>query len=99
MLNLFLTLALVVLIIVPLTFIWHEVYRDGVVGRLGLGAISLFAIVCLARFHDGKLQMPVEVACLVIAFAVFLVWHLLRFHSRVVKQRRDPKAHAFHQGA
>lgn len=79
--------ACLVLFVVPLWFVWHAVYNDGVVGRAGLLGISFGAAgfiaeaACGARFH-----MPPLAVWLVTWFAVFLVWHLFRFHSRVVSK-------------
>lgn len=82
-------IAVAVLFVVPPIFVWHRVYDDGVFGRLGLSGISFFAFVILAEAILGRqvYQTSGEVAGLVAGFAVFLVWHLVRFHMRVVLRR------------
>lgn len=82
--------AVTVLFVVPPIFVWHRVYDDGVFGRLGLSGISFFALVVLLETVLGRqiYQTSPEVAGLVACFAVFLVWHLVRFHLRVVLKRR-----------
>lgn len=98
MLTFFVVIALVCLVAVPIAFIWHEVYNDGVFGRAGLGMIALFAFIRLCRMIDGTApDAPLELDFLVIGMAVFIVWHLFRFHYRVLKAKRDP-AVTFHQG-
>lgn len=83
-------MAVVVLFIVPPVFVWHRVYDDGVFGRLGLSGVSFFAFVILAESILGRQVYTTspEVAGMVACFAVFLVWHLVRFHVRVVLKRR-----------
>lgn len=81
--------AVAVLFVVPPIFVWHRVYDDGVFGRLGLAGISFCSFVILAEATLGRqvYHTSGEVAGLVAAFAVFLVWHLVRFHMRVVLKR------------
>lgn len=85
--------ACVVLFIVPVIFVYHRVYDDGFFGRLGLvGLASMSAIVLLeTAFGDGY-GISAEVSLLVASFALFMVWHLWRFHRRVVTKRRTAAA-------
>lgn len=81
--------AVAVLFVVPPIFVWNRVYDDGVFGRLGLSGISFFAFVILIEAIIGRQVYTTsgEVAGMVAGFAIFLVWHLVRFHLRVVKRR------------
>ena len=98
MLDAIVFIALIVLFIVPATFVWHDVYQDGVFGRIGLCGISLFAFIRLALTLQGSdRSIPVEVELLIVAAAVFLVWHLFRFHSRALREKRERAP--FRQGA
>lgn len=81
-------LVYAVLTVVPGWFIWHKVYKDGVLGRMSLGSISLFAFLLFAESAWGKgntFAMTNLLLCLVAAFAVFICWHLYRFHSRYAR--------------
>jgi len=84
------TLSIVVLFIVPAVFMWNDVYEDGVIGRGGLCGICGFAfLIGLQMLNGTRFGLLPETAWLVISFAVFLVWHLFRFHARVLKQRKS----------
>lgn len=84
-------MSLLVLFFVPLLFIWHSVYKDGIFGRIALCGLSFFSGVFLLReFADGFQYSPhPETVGLVTSFAVFIVWHLGRFEKR---HRTDKKA-------
>jgi len=77
----------IVLLTVPMYFIWNAVYKDGVLGRLSLSGVSLSAFVVLTDILDGsEYEMAPSMMLMVLAFTVFLVWHLWRFHRRVLKR-------------
>ena len=80
-------------LVVAYVFISHSVYDDGLIGRIGLAGIggTSALVVMQAVFGQGLIIQPV-VALQAGAFAGFLVWHLTRFHSRILKQRKaDPE--------
>lgn len=84
-----------VLFVVPISFVVHKVYDDGLVGRIGLLGVSfsaaLFLLHALAGALDDKVEkLPVPPGMVLMAccFAIFLVWHLFRFHRRVLLHRR-----------
>lgn len=82
-------LSCVVLFVVPTTFVWHSVYDDGLVGRLGLVGLASFAFVILGETVTGNgYGIDAEVALLVASFAIFLCWHLWRFHRRVLRRTK-----------
>ena len=86
----------VVSLMVAYVFISHAVYDDGLVGRIGLAGIgSTSALVVIqAVFGAGLIIQPV-VALQAAAFSAFMVWHLFRFHRRVLMQKKiDPEATA-----
>lgn len=90
--------ACAVLFVVPLVFVAHRVYRDGVLGRLALLCIAFAAFMFLAEAIAGQpFYVPPLVVLLVVSFAVFMVWHLFRFHCRVLKQRGE--VHPFKGGS
>lgn len=77
------------LFMVPLWFVWHRVYADGIVGRAALLMISFSsATFPLEEMLDDDVHwdMQPQTVALVAAFAMFLVWHLMRFHRRVVRE-------------
>lgn len=76
------------LFLVPLLFVVNSVYEDGLIGRVSLLTISFIAATFLFEefLGDGYDMLPQTVA-LIAAFTVFLIWHLLRFHRRVLKRR------------
>ena len=77
-----------VLFVVPLAFVLHDVYEDGVIGRGALLSISFCAAAFIGEAAFGvAFYMPPPAVALVASFAVFLVWHLFRFHRRVLKKR------------
>lgn len=84
-------LACLVLLVVPVIFIRNRVYKDGVIGRLGLAGISSFASLFLFEILFGKgYHVELEEVGLVVAFATFLAWHLFRFHRRCLREGREP---------
>lgn len=81
--------ACAILFIVPILFVWNKVYQDGFVGRVALIGISFAALVFAFRIVNGEItHLWPETELLVISFAVFLCWHLWRFHSRVLTSKR-----------
>lgn len=85
-------IALLFTFVVPLVFIWHDVYDDGIIGRIALGVIALMSFIGMALILDGHkvcdphdTVIPLALAWLAVAFAVFVTWHLMRFHRRVLK--------------
>lgn len=86
--------ACIVLVAVPVHFIFHEVYEDGLVGRLGLAGVAFTAAMSLGQWLvslvDGD-PSTFAVSNLTVlmtsGFAVFLCWHLFRFHRRVLRKR------------
>jgi hypothetical protein len=82
--------ACIPLMLVPPLFIHNNVYQDGVIGRAGLVGIS-FSAACLWIFHmfaEEDARVPIQLISMLAAFfALFLVWHLFRFHSRVLRER------------
>ena len=85
--------SLIVLSVVPLYFVVHHIYKDGLIGRVALLGISFCSLLMTldALFSDGDTQkyypQPLVIS-LIALFAVFLVWHLVRFHSRVLKRNQ-----------
>lgn len=86
--------ACAVLGVVPLYFIWNQVYKDGVIGRAALLLISGAAlgttIDALLSDQVNKYDPPPSGVAMTVAFAAFLVWHLWRFHRRVDRQGQCP---------
>ncbi len=75
------------LVVVPIWFVLHKVYKDGFFGRIGLLGISFFALTFLMEWFGGEdYEMLPQTVALVASFTVFLCWHLIRFHSRIAKQ-------------
>lgn len=86
--NYLFVLDCAVLFAVPLWFVAHKVYLDGVFGRAGLLGVSFGAATFLFGFADGiEYDVLPQMLILVTSFAVFLVWHLLRFERRIAKQK------------
>jgi hypothetical protein len=83
-----LLVSCVVLFVVPLFFVAHSVYKDGVIGRASLLAISFTSAGILMEAALGTaFYVPSIFVILITAFAVFTVWHLARFHIRVLKKQ------------
>ena len=77
-----------VLVVVPVVFVVHDVYEDGLVGRIGLLGISFSAATFLLEWAGGsEYEMLPQTAMLTAFFTLFLVWHLFRFHRRVLRER------------
>ena len=80
--------ACAVLFVVPIVFVHHRVYNDGLVGRFALVGISSMAgLVLLESFFGRGYGISAEVSLLVVSFACFIAWHLWRFHRRVVLEQ------------
>lgn len=78
-----------VLMVVPVVFVLHKVYEDGFFGRCGLLGISFTSATFLLEWWSGEeYQMLPQTVALVLAFTVFICWHLIRFHIRIVLARR-----------
>lgn len=78
-----------VLCVIPVWFVVNKVYEDGLVGRISLLGISFAAVTFLLEnfFGDDNYEILPQTVMLVTFFAVFLCWHLFRFHRRILKQR------------
>lgn len=77
--------ACLVLLIVPIYFVTHKVYEDGFFGRIGLLGVSFSAATFLLEWIDGEgFEVLPQTVMMVSCFALFLCWHLFRFHRRVV---------------
>lgn len=84
--------ALIVLAVVPILFVWDEVYQDGLVGRVSLVTISFSSVVFILRLSNGEIgHLWPETQLIIIAFAVFLIWSLIRFQNRVRKVLKNGK--------
>lgn len=82
--------ACAVLVTVPMYFIVHRVYQDGIVGRIALSLIAFAAATFFLDMIDGtEWEILPQIALMTAAFAAFLVWHLWRFHRRVLKTYPD----------
>lgn len=83
----------IVLFVVPLVFVAHKVYQDGVFGRISLCGISFTAATFLIEWlwEGTEYEMMVQTTMLVLFFTIFLCWHLVRFHNRVVLAKKTPK--------
>jgi hypothetical protein len=87
--TILLVIACSVLFIVPLYFVVNSVYQDGVFGRGSLLGISFCSASILGDTAIGTgFYVPPVIVMLISFFAVFSVWHLVRFHTRVAK--REP---------
>lgn len=76
------------LIAVPLYFVQHGVYEDGVFGRIGLLGIAFASCGYLleAWVGDEELEVLPLTVMLATSFAVFLVWHLFRWHRKILRK-------------
>lgn len=86
--NLLFDGALLVLAVLPLIFIYNRVYKDGVFGRIALSCIcAASALLVLERrfFGNDENVVWMLLTVLVVGMATFLSWHLVRFHTRVVR--------------
>ena len=79
--------ACAVLFIVPIVFVWNDVYEDGFFGRIGLIGISFSSMVFGLKIIERGYVWP-ESEILLVSFAIFLMWHLCRFHRRVLTTRK-----------
>lgn len=80
--------SVAVLFIVPVTFVWNKVYDDGFIGRLALIGISFSSFIFALKIFSIGVDHPwPEAMLMMISFAVFLVWHLFRFHRRVLMNK------------
>lgn len=78
--------ACLILFVVPLVFVLHGVYEDGLIGRIFLLGISFSAATFLMEWFLGDEEYEVlpQTVLMTVAFAGFLVWHLFRWHRKVV---------------
>ena len=76
----------VILATVPLLFVVNKVYQDGILGRVALLAISFSSWTYLIEKALGaQYNVLPQTAFFFASVAVFLCWHLIRFHIRVLK--------------
>lgn len=68
-------------------------YQDGIVGRLGLGALCFVSGIILIRAYEGYPFIPsASEIGLMIGLVIFLGWHCFRFARRILREpghRRD----------
>jgi uncharacterized PurR-regulated membrane protein YhhQ (DUF165 family) len=80
------------LLVVPVLFVWNRVYKDGIFGRISLLGISSVAGLFLLDSvdeHGGVYEPTWLTVWGFVSFAVFLVWHLCRFHHRVIVHEKS----------
>lgn len=76
-----------ILMVVPLVFVYHRIYDDGIIGRGALLGISFASITFLMEMAVGsEYAILPQTLLLVLSFTVFLLWHLWRFHKRVLSK-------------
>ena len=91
--NLLFLSACAVLLVVPLIFVIHEVYEDGLIGRIGLLGISFSAATFLLETAAGEVYVMLpQTVMLVVSFAIFISWHLTRWHGIVLRQKKKEKS-------
>lgn len=74
-----------VLFVVPLIFVWHKVYEDGILGRLALLAMSFASATYLIEKALGvNYNVLPQTSAFFLATAIFISWHLWKFHRRVL---------------
>jgi hypothetical protein len=80
--------ACIVLLVVPVVFVMHSVYQDGFFGRVGLLGVAFSSATFLGEWATGtEYEILPQTVLMVSAFAVFLCWHLFRFHRRVLRTK------------
>jgi hypothetical protein len=78
-----------ILFAVPVAFVANHVYDDGLFGRIGLlGIASAASMFLLEAMDQTALDVPPKAVLLTGSFALFMVWHLLRFHRRVLMRKK-----------
>ena len=86
--------ATTIIAAVPLYFVYHKIYDDGVWGRLGLLGISFASCALLFDTVLGpdsaKYDPPAMMVMLHVCLAIFLIWHLARFHRRLGQVKKPP---------
>ena len=81
-----------ILALVPLLFVVNKVYQDGVLGRMALLAISFSSWTYLIEKALGvEYNVLPQTAFFFGSTAVFLCWHLWRFHRRVLGLKKYRK--------
>lgn len=99
--NAILMVSAILLVLVPSIFVWHKVYEDGLFGRIALCGIIYFSAVILLELtsNEGRyyilLSETPEVVWVIASFTLFTIWHLCRFHWRVLKEEKKAKAEAW----
>lgn len=90
----FFWIACTALFVVPVYFVKNSVYQDGIAGRFGLLLISFFAAMFMldAGTSEGPYDINAKGVGMLTAFAIFIVWHLWRFHTRVARKRTSTPA-------
>lgn len=84
--NALFVVSCVVLFVVPIIFVTHNVYKDGFFGRVGLLGVAFSSATYLGEWLTGTVyEILPQTVMMVASFAVFLCWHLLRFHRRVLR--------------
>ena len=86
--NYIFLVSVLVLFVVPVVFVWHSVYDDGLLGRVALVGISFSSFIFALKIYSlGNWNPWPETVLLMASFATFLVWHLWRFHRRVLRNK------------
>jgi len=85
-LQIIFVVSVLILFIVPVLFVWNEVYDDGLIGRVALVGISFSSFIFAGKIISVGITHPWPEAVLMMAsFAIFLLWHLMRFHRRILR--------------
>ena len=82
--NYIFLVSVLVLFVVPVVFVWHSVYDDGLLGRVALVGISFSSFIFALKIYSlGTWNPWPETVLLMASFATFLSWHLWKFTRRI----------------
>ena len=82
--------ACAILFAVPVWFVVHQDYNDGLIGRIALLGISFAAATFImeASLGDSEYTMLPQTVMLTGFAALYFVWKMVRFRNRILKQKK-----------
>ena len=82
-----------VLFLVPIYLVLHDVYEDGLIGRIGLLGMSFASATFILEWANGEqYDLLPQTVFMTTMFAWFLLWNTCRFHLRVVRKQKQHDA-------
>ena len=87
--------SVLVLLAAPVVLMWNRFYEDGLFGRVALIGVSFSAFIFALKVFTLDIKSPwPETVTMMVSFAIFMIWHLVKFFSELHATRKAQEGKA-----